>query len=125
MSYIRFKDYDRVFKASVKRNAENLVTVKGVDVNTSGFKVYKDEKGRLLLGDYSDFNTLYKEGSGSFTLSNDGSVYVEPEPMPEVEIEEIPVETVPTINERMDALEGEMLDTQIALTEIYEMMEGE
>ena len=97
MSYIKFADYDSISKASVERNAENLVTLKGVDVNTSGFKMYKDEKGKLLLGDYSDFKTLYKKETGLFTLSNDGTVWVEPEVTEEDELEGI-IDDVPEKN---------------------------
>ena len=41
--------------------------------NLSGFKLYTDKDD--LLGDYSDYKTLYKQETDGYILSNDGSVY--------------------------------------------------
>lgn len=56
--------------------------------NLSGFQVFTDNGD--LLGDYSDYTTLYKQESDGYMLSNDGSVYKE--------LEEIPT-YIPTLEE--------------------------
>ena len=56
--------------------SNNLVTMTPTTPNTSGFTTYKLSGEQL--GDFSDFNTVYKVDGDSVTYSNDGSVYVEP-----------------------------------------------
>lgn len=57
---------------------DNIVQLRGKNVNnSSGFKVHRESDG-MLLGDYSDFTTIYKEIENGVQISNDGSVYVEP-----------------------------------------------
>ena len=55
----------------------NIVTMTPTTPNTSGFTTWKLD-GKTQLGDFSDFNTVYKVEGNSVTYSNDGSVYVEP-----------------------------------------------
>ena len=55
----------------------NLVTMTPTAPNTNGFTTWKLD-GETQLGDFSDFNTVYKVDGESVTYSNDGSVYVEP-----------------------------------------------
>ena len=55
----------------------NLLTMTPTTPNTSGFTTWKLD-GKTQLGDFSDFNTVYKVDGNSVTYSNDGSVYVEP-----------------------------------------------
>ena len=55
----------------------NLIKIKSKELpNLSGFKVYTEHGD--LLGDYSDFTTLYKQEEDGYVLSNDGSIYKEP-----------------------------------------------
>ena len=62
--------------------SNNLVTMTPTNPNTSGFTTYKLSGEQL--GDFSDFNTVYKVDGDSVTYSNDGSVYVElPKPTEE------------------------------------------
>jgi len=50
-------------------------------VNTSGFHIIT-QYGEVY-GKFEDYTTLYKLIDGGYILSNDGSVYKEPEPEPE------------------------------------------
>lgn len=57
--------------------SNNIVTMTPTTPNTSGFTTWKSD-GKTPLGDFSDFNTVYKVDGESVTYSNDGSVYEEP-----------------------------------------------
>lgn len=54
------------------------------EINTSGFKLYLDPKCKYPLdqGEYQAYTTLYREGDNWHELSDDGSVYTEPEVAP-------------------------------------------
>ena len=45
---------------------------------TSGFKIINEHNG-IVMGDYSDYVTIYRKLDNIVELSNDGSVYVEPD----------------------------------------------
>lgn len=77
MLKIVFNDGKEVV-ASFEKPSENIVSIGNTNVNTSGFKAYR-ESDSLFLGDYSDYTTVYKEDNDKISYSNDGSVYVEPE----------------------------------------------
>ena len=77
MLKIVFNDGKEVV-ASFEKPSENIVSIGNTNVNTSGFKAYR-ESDSLFLGDYSDYTTVYKEDDEKISYSNDGSVYVEPE----------------------------------------------
>ena len=57
--------------------SNNLVTMTPTTPNPSGFTTWRLD-GKTQLGDFSEFNTVYKVDGDSVTYSNDGSVYVEP-----------------------------------------------
>ncbi len=77
MLKIVFNDGKEVV-ASFEKPSENIVSIGNTNVNTSGFKAYR-ESDSLFLGDYSDYTTVYKEDNEKISYSNDESVYVEPE----------------------------------------------
>ena len=77
MLKIVFNDGKEVV-ASFEKPSENIVSIGNTNVNTSGFKAYR-ESDSLFLGDYLDYTTVYKEDNEKILYSNDGSVYVEPE----------------------------------------------
>lgn len=77
MLKIVFNDGKEVV-ASFEKPSENIISIGNTNVNTSGFKAYR-ESDSLFLGDYSDYTTVYKEDNEKISYSNDGSVYVEPE----------------------------------------------
>lgn len=83
----------------IKQNQLAIVSYNLIKTNImseDGFEIYTDSD--LFLGDYSSYTTLYRELDGEYLYSNDGSVYVEPEPIP-IEPIPIPEPYVPTEEE--------------------------
>ena len=91
MAYIRFLGEKTPHKATVIPT-NNIVTVKfGTDVieNKNGFDLFLDKECAIDIGGtfYQKFTTIYRNDSvtkkyNGYQLSNDGSVYVEPEISP-------------------------------------------
>lgn len=102
MVNIKFLDEESIKQADVKRISSNILEITGVDQNISGFHLITDNGD--VFGKYEDYTTLYRTLETGFQLSNDGSVYVEPEPtaVPEPE----PYE--PTLEEVQEAKVLEM-----------------
>lgn len=83
---ILFLNMDSPVTGNVKKISDHVVQVTGVEQNLSGFHLVKNINDTLqVFGKYEGFTTLYRTIEGGFQLSNDGSVYVEPEPVPEPE----------------------------------------
>lgn len=101
---ILFLDGKEPVSGKVTKQDDNHVLIEGVEKNTSGFNLLT-EKG-FIFGKYEDYTTLYKDTKTGYILSNDGSVYVEPEPMPEPEPEPEPYE--PTLEDLQEAKVAEM-----------------
>ena len=101
---ILFLDQKEPVEGKVVKQDDSNILIEGVEKNTSGFRLLT-EKG-YVFGKYEEFTTLYKEEENGFILSNDGSVYVEPEPMPEPEPEPEPYE--PTLEDLQEAKVAEM-----------------
>ena len=101
---ILFLDQKEPVEGKVTKQDDNHVLIEGAGKNTSGFNLLT-EKG-FVFGKYEDYATLYKDTKTGYILSNDGSVYVEPEPIPEPE----PIE--PTLEEVKESKVGEMNETQ-------------
>lgn len=76
MSKIKFLDSEVILEGVVKRISQNVVQITGVEQNVSGFHVMKNER---IMGNFEEFKTLYRVIENGFQLSNDGSIYVEPE----------------------------------------------
>lgn len=105
MQNILFINRKTPAQGEVRRLGENLIQIKGdFAKNTSGF--YLMTESGSIYGKYEDFTTLYREIEGGFVLSNDGSVYVEPEPVPDPE----PYE--PSLEEVQEAKVQEMNEAQ-------------
>lgn len=85
---ILFLDQKEPVEGKVVKQDDSHILIEGVEKNISGFQLLTD-KG-CVFGKYEEFTTLYKEEENGFILSNDGSVYVEPEPMPEPDPEPEP-----------------------------------
>lgn len=102
---ILFLDQKEPIEGKVVKQDDSHILIEGVEKNTSGFRLLT-EKG-YVFGKYEEFTTLYKEENG-FILSNDGSVYVEPEPMPEPEPEPEPEPYEPTLEDSQEAKVNEM-----------------
>lgn len=111
MQNVLFLNTETPSKAEVKRLGEHLIQIIGdVEKNTSGFHLINDFGS--VYGEYEDFTTLYKEIEGGFVLSDDGSVYVEPEPVPD------PEPYVPTLEEVQESKVTEMnAEQQAAIQE--------
>lgn len=103
---ILFLDQKEPVKGKVVKQDDNHVLLEGVEKNTSGFNLLT-EKG-FVFGKYEDYTTLYKDMETGYILSNDGSVYVEPEPMPEPEPEPEPEPYEPTLEDSQEAKVAEM-----------------
>lgn len=102
MVNIKFLDEESIQHANVTVITSHIVEISGVSQNISGFQLLTDDG--TIYGRYEDYTTLYRELEDSFQLSNDESVYVEPEP-PEMD----PIEPyVPTIEEIQELKVSEM-----------------
>lgn len=112
MAYLKFLKSEKVYKAKVIPNG-NVVTLKFEEnkkISTAGFDVFLDEKCEVDIGDgyYHDFKTLYRaddvtEKYNGYQLSNNGSVYEEPEP---------PEPYEPTLEEVRESKVAEMESVQ-------------
>ena len=84
MSKIYFLDNNELIydvELTNKMGIMNMIFTKnmpGDDTLTSGFKIINEHNG-IVMGDYSDYVTIYRKFDNAVELSNDGSVYIEPE----------------------------------------------
>ena len=76
MIKVKYNNRNSFEDVNFSRNG-NLVTMTPTTPNTSGFTTWKLD-GVTQLGDFSDYNTVYKVDGDSVTYSNDGSTYIEP-----------------------------------------------
>lgn len=83
------------------------VKIKGASQNLSGFHLVTDDG--QAYGKYEAYTTLYRTIEDGYILSDDGSVYVEPDPEPE------PEPYVPTLEEIQEAKVNEMNAAQQAV----------
>lgn len=92
MGYILYKDKTEETAQPVIVSIESPHVVRiaamgdaeAPEINTSGFKLYLDPDCKYPLdhGEYEAYTTLYREGDNWHELSDDGSVYTEPEVAP-------------------------------------------
>ena len=81
MSYINNKQYT---DCKLIPKSDNIIEVVGLPQITSGFTFYLDND--TAVGHYENYTTVYKViDSNTIQYSNDGSIWVEPEPIPEPE----------------------------------------
>lgn len=85
MIKIKYNNANTFEEVSFYRS-NNLVTITPTIPNTSGFKTFRISGEQL--GDFSDFNNIYKVDGDSITYSNDGSIYVEPPKPTEEELKQ-------------------------------------
>lgn len=74
---IQFLNEGYAKTANVRKVNEHVVEVKGVELNLSGFQILNSTG--IIFGKYDDYTTLYRVVDGGYQLSNDESVYEEPE----------------------------------------------
>ena len=86
MGYIKFKNKKTVQLVVVSEESPHVIRITGdnITVNTDGFRLYLDADCKYPLdnGEYAAYTTLYRKGDGWYELSDDGSVYTEPEVAP-------------------------------------------
>lgn len=76
MIKIKYNNQENFEEVNFSRNG-NLVTISPTLPHYTGFTTWRLD-GKTQLGDFSDFDTIYKIDGDSITYSNDRSVYVEP-----------------------------------------------
>lgn len=101
MLLLRYLNEKEKHSVSFKTVSRNIVQVTGdFPIKTSGFMLSRE--GKEENGDYSAYTTVYREVEGGVQFSNDGSVYIPPEPMPD------PEPYVPTLEEVREMKIAEM-----------------
>lgn len=82
MIKVKFNTTDVFFPVSFSRHSEHVVTLIGnVPATAVGFRTYRMNSDEQL-GDFSEFNTVYRVLPDGCQYSNDGSVWHEPESVP-------------------------------------------
>lgn len=80
---ILFLNAEKPVTGKVKKISDHVVELTGVEQNLSGFHLIRNNGA--VYGNYENYTMLYRNLENGFQLSDDGSVYVEPEPVPEPE----------------------------------------
>ena len=80
---IKFLNQNSTVEGNVKKINNHVVQITGADQNLSGFHLVT--RNGAIWGKYEEYTTLYRVIDNGFQLSNNGSVYVEPEPIPDPE----------------------------------------
>lgn len=76
LQYVNEKTY---YQISFKYLSENIVQITGnFPIKTKGFSLSRIGSPEVIIGNYSEYKTVYKEVENGAMFSNDGSVYVEP-----------------------------------------------
>lgn len=116
MIKIKINASDEIRKVTFSRHSEHVIELGGIaDAPTTGFTTWRMD-GVTQLGDFSDYTTVYRTLDNAVQLSDDGSVYVEPE-VPDTPV---PGETQPTAEEK----EKTLIKAQIqALSERNDFLE--
>lgn len=84
MILLKYLNEKKQYSVSFETVRKNIVQIIGeFPVKTSGFTLSRE--GKEEGWDYSAYTTVYREIEGGVQFSNDGSVYVLPEPIPEPE----------------------------------------
>lgn len=100
MIKIKFNDTPVLLDAGFARDGEHIITLSGIlTPNTSGFTTWRND-GITQLGDFSGYTTVYRQLDDGVQLSDDGSIYQEPEELPE------PPPSGPSIEERLSNVEN-------------------
>lgn len=101
MLLLQYLNEKEKYSISFGKVSQNIVQITGnFPVKTSGFTLSRE--GKTWKGDYSDYTTVYRKVEGGVQFSNDGSVYIPPEPVPE------PEPYVPTLEEVQEMKVAEM-----------------
>ena len=90
MSIIKFEKDGSVHKCKLTKCSDNIMEIElnetvNKNILKSGFVVL-NENNFSIQGDYKKYTTIYQSFEDSnmhYKLSNDGSIYIKPEPIPE------------------------------------------
>lgn len=111
MIKIKFNGSIVMDNVTFARINNHLVELGGIaDAPTTGFTTWRMD-GVTQLGNFSDYTTVYRTFDNAVQLSDDGSVYVEPE-VPEQG------EPQPTQEERIKVLESATDDLVLMMADI-------
>lgn len=100
MIKIKFNGTTDMVNVSFARISNHVIELGGItDAPTTGFTTWRMD-GVTQLGDFGGYTTVYRTLDNAVQISDDGSVYVEPE-VPESG------EPQPTQEERIKALENQ------------------
>lgn len=81
MIKVRFNDSTKFLTCEFSRISDHVVTLGNCkERNIIGFTTYRLSGEQL--GDFSDYTTIYRILDDAVQYSNDGSVYVDPQPKP-------------------------------------------
>lgn len=129
MAYIKFKNKRTVNEAVVvKPQGSHVIRIEGEEPNVSGFRLYLDKEKKFPLdkGEYEAFTTLYRQGDGWYELSNDGSVYQEPEEQEPVELTEEELaarekrQQIAILKAQIDSLKRQLESSDYQIIKMYE-----
>ena len=129
MAYIKFKNKRTVNEAVVvKPQGSHVIRIEGEEPNVSGFRLYLDKEKKFPLdkGEYEAFTTLYRQGEGWYELSNDGSVYQEPEEQEPVELTEEELaarekrQQIAIVKAQIDSLKRQLESSDYQVIKMYE-----
>lgn len=82
MLNMNYKGKHIIYPIKFQKISKNVVELKGdFPIRTDGFVLSRPE--REDNWEYPDYTTIYRKIDGGVQFSNDGSVYIEPESMPE------------------------------------------
>lgn len=99
MLILKYNNLKKTYEVNFTIISKNIVQITGdFPIKTNGFTLSRENEEDNW--DYSAYTTVYREIDGGAQFSNDGSVYIPPEPIPE------PDPYVPTY--------GEILSNKIA-----------
>jgi len=85
MLNMKYKDSQETYTVNFKRISDKIIELCGdFPVKRSGFVLSRI--GKEDGWDYSAYKTVYKEIENGVQFSNDGSIYIPPEPVPEPDL---------------------------------------
>lgn len=130
MSLIKFEKDSSVYNGKLTRHSHNIIEIELYEkikknVLTSGFVVL-NENNNSVQGIFKDFTTIYQSYDNSNThykLSNDGSIYVEPEPYvptpEEIELQK-KQEEISNVENQLSAFKNQLTSTDYKIIKEYE-----
>ena len=83
MLELKYINLETSYEVDFSRISDNIIEIQGnFPAKSYGFTLSRPNQNDDW--DYSDFTTVYRTLDNGIQFSNDGSVYIEPEPSPEL-----------------------------------------